>query len=115
MPLFDNPFFVMLLQQAWGFAVKYLPWLEGWPNRLIPWMKLAIAILCKVVAPQEAHAGFFTNLGHSLGWFLPVVQTVITRQIYETFIKPTLEHFGITGSETPPVGRSDAAMRRNPS
>jgi len=54
MPLLDNPLVVTLLLSLWGLAVKYLPFLKDVPNRLIPIMTLALAIVAKLAAPEPA-------------------------------------------------------------
>jgi len=103
MPLLDNPLFVSTLMFLWGFAVRYLPALKDWPNRLIVIMTGAIGVLAKLVAPEQANAGFFNDLGHSLGWLVVPAEQIIARQIFETFVKPILEHLGIRGFPARPV------------
>lgn len=100
MTLFENPMFASVLMVAWGIAVRYLPALKAWPNRLIPWMNVIIGLLVKLATPEQAHAGIFGGLGHSLGWMIVPFQVVIARQVFETWIRPTLEHVGVVGFPT---------------
>jgi hypothetical protein len=107
MPLLDNPLFVSILMFLYGIAVKYIPALKEWPNRLIVWGNLLIGILAKLVAPEPAHAGFFSDLGHSIGWTVVPLEAFLARGIYETFVRPTLEHFGIMGFPSHAVKKSE--------
>ena len=115
MDLVTNPFLVTFLIAAWGLAVKYLPALKNVPNRLTPLVTLLAAILAKIATPEPAHAGgFFSSIGHSLGWLLPPIQVFVQRQIYETWIKPTLEHLGFKGSSDDKA-RASPGLSRFPS
>ena len=51
-----NPY-VGIVQLLWGFAVKRLPALAKWPNKLIPVFNFVLAFLANVAVPQPAHAG----------------------------------------------------------
>lgn len=106
MPVLDNPLFVSFLMLVWGLLVRYAPFMQSWPNRMLPWMNLAIGVLAKLIAPETAHASVFSDLGHSLGWLIVPVEQILARQVFETFIKPTLEHFGIVGYPAAPVEKA---------
>lgn len=90
-----DPVLTTLALMAWGLVVKYVPQLKNVPNRLLPYMNLVIAVLIKIAAPQDANAGlfggFFTKIGSNLGWLLPFIQTILARQVYETWGRPTAE------------------------
>ena len=79
------------VQFLWGLLVKRAPFLTWLPNHLIPYTNLALAFLAKIWAPEPAHAGFFGMLGgitSGLGWLMPIMQTIMARQLHETFIRP---------------------------
>lgn len=103
MPGLDNPLVVSTIMLLWGIAVRYAPKLKDWPNRLIVWMNIAIGILAKLVAPEPAHAGFFSALGQSLGALIVPFEALLARAVFEGFVKPTLEHFGVKGFPAKPI------------
>ena len=73
--------------------VKYFPALEYVPNKLIPYINFVLAVLMKLVAPVDAQAaGFFSGLGHSLGWALPVVQVLLAHLLHEALVRPGMEY-----------------------
>lgn len=110
MPLFDNPIVVTALMFTWGICVRYMPALKDWPNRLIVVGTAVIGVLAKLVAPEVAHAGAFGHFAHSLGWALIPLQQIVARQVFETFVKPLLEHAGIVGYPAPPLKAADVVQ-----
>ena len=113
MPLLDNPLFVTALMLVWGLVIRYNPSFKEWPNRMIVWMNMAIGIIAKLVAPADAHAGVLSDALHSVGWLAVPLQATVARQVFETFVKPTLEHFGIVGYPATPVPTVPARKRRH--
>ena len=114
MDILNSPIFVSALMLVWGLAVRYLPQLKEWPNRLIPWMTLLIGVFAKLVAPEEAHAGVFGDLGRSLGWMVVPLESLIARQIFETWVKPTLESIGVVGYPAHALKKSEIIQGRMP-
>jgi hypothetical protein len=113
MDFLTSPLFVTLVMLAWGIVVRYNPSLKDLPNRLIVWMNVAIGVLAKLLAPDVAEAaGFFPTLGAQLGWFIVPLQTIAARQLFETFVKPTLEHVGILGFPATPVAGDTTTHRK---
>lgn len=95
-------FAVVAVQFLWGLLVKHAPFLAKVPNRLIPVFNLIIAFIAKVWAPEAANAGFFSGLVSGLGGLggiiVPVLQTILARQLHETFVRPVI-------TEPPPAKR----------
>ena len=100
-----NLIWVPLILMVWSLAVKYHPALAKWPNAIIPWLNTALALLLKLVTPEPAHAGVFGALGSGLGWLWAPVQAVIAAQIYECWVRPVIEHYGI-GKALPKGGHA---------
>lgn len=90
-----------LLMVLFGIAVKRFPFLASVPNNLIWLCNLILGVLAKLVGPTDAEAGgFFTAAAQGLGWLWPVVQTMIARQLYETFVRPVED---LSGVGVPPM------------
>ncbi len=100
-----NLVLIPLALVAWGLVVKYHPTLAKIPNALIGYLNLALAILAQFVIPEPAHAGVLGSVGASLGWLWPPLQQVIAAQIYERWLRPVIEHYGI-GKALPEGGRA---------
>lgn len=103
MSFLDNPLVVSTVMLLFGIVVKYWPAMKEFPNRLIVVCNLVIGLAMKLLTPEQAHAGFFQDLGHSLGTVVIPLEAILARQMYETFLRPILEHFGITGYPSAPV------------
>ena len=101
MPFLDNPIVVAAIMLVWGLVVRYVPALKEFPNRMIVWCNLLIGVLAKLAMPEPAHAGILGSIGHSLGWMVVPLETFLARGLFETYLKPTLEHLGIEGYPTP--------------
>jgi hypothetical protein len=90
---------IMAVLVGFGLGTKYLPFMQKIPNVLIPFLNAAIAFLAVFSGPAPAHAGIFGDFVHSLGFGAKTVGSmflaVVASSVYETFFRPTLEHFGI--------------------
>jgi hypothetical protein len=91
-----NPLTVSVVMVVWGLVVKFVPALERVPNNLIWLQNTIIGILARIAAPEDAEAaGFLGAVGKGLvatfGPMLPIVQAMFARQVFETFIRPTLD------------------------
>lgn len=99
---------VPLVMLLWSLVVKYHPKLASLPNALIPYFNLVLGLLGQLVHPAPANAGFLTALGSGFSLLWPPIQTVIAAQVYERWVRPVIEHFGI-GKALPTGGHAEVA------
>ena len=82
-----------------GLVYKYVPFLKNLPNLVIPFLNAVIAFLAVFQGPAPAHAGIFGDLVHALSFPAKAAGSFllagVASQIYEVFLRPTLEKFGI--------------------
>lgn len=86
------------LTLLWGLIHKHVPQLAKVPNALIPWVGALGYILPKLaVSTAQAQTGgdplTAQTAMHTMalgGW-----QAIVAAQIYERFMRPWLDHFGI--------------------
>lgn len=87
--IINNPLVLTLVQLGFGVAIKKVPWLAAWPNKLIPLFNGVLALLVKIAVP-DADAGILGIDVKGAGGFLlnAVVeaagQTLISTGIHST-------------------------------
>ena len=90
----------ILIQLAFGYAVKHWPALKAWPNKLIPVMNLVVGILVQLAGPALAHAQAGTDGPAHPGWWAVwcFIQPVIVNTLLSTGIfsasKNVVQHTG---------------------
>lgn len=85
----SNESFLTIVAVVWGLVVKYHPAFAKWPNRFIPYMNLALALLTHVAVP-EAHAagGALSSAGGFATSLLASVWTSTKAAlVYEIFLR----------------------------
>lgn len=93
-----------------GLVLKYVPFLAKLPNFLIPFLNTLIAFLAVFNGPAPANAGIFGDFVHSLSLPAKTMGSVLlaagARALYETYLRPVLEKFGIYRAGITPEERA---------
>lgn len=74
---------------VWGLVVKYHPAFAKWPNKFIPYMNVALALLARLAVP-EAHAAsgaLASTGGFMVGVLASVWTSVKASLMYEIFAR----------------------------
>ena len=82
----NNPVVLTGAQLLFGLAIKKVPALEAWPNKLIPLFNGVLALLIKLAGPADANA---SGIGDALRGFGSLaleaaLQTLLTTGIHSS-------------------------------
>lgn len=91
----NDPMVLGFVGIIWGLFIKYHPKFSNWPNAAIPYLNTVLALIVKLAAPTEAHAGELAIIGTvlppALGFLGAAAsaawQAALNSLFYEVFLR----------------------------